>query len=217
MPPATTSIGSSSSSSRRKKKGTVLDKIVFAIRQLKDPGTRGSSRTAIAKYIKSECDYDNSNALKKAFKKGVDDNALVQTGQSFRVAKDPIIAKKEDGEDQLKIEDLTSSSSSKKSGASGNNDDASTIAQPGDVVTVAYKGTLDDGYEFDKATTFKFILGAGEVIKGWDLGITDMKVGSRRKLVVPSKLGYGKRGCKPDIPPNATLNFVVTLKGLKKR
>ena len=87
----------------------------------------------------------------------------------------------------------------------------------GDTVTVAYKGTLDDGYEFDKATKFTFVLGAGDVIKGWDLGIANMKVGGKRKLIVPSKLGYGKRGCKPDIPPNATLNFIVTLKGLKKR
>lgn len=195
-----------------KKKGTVLDKIVYAIRQLKDPGTKGSSRTAIAKYIKSEFDYDNTNALKKAFKKGVADEVLVQTGQSFRVAKDPVLQESE--EDQLKIEDLGSKKSAR---SEGNNDDFSTTAQSGDVVTVAYKGTLDDGYEFDSATKFTFVLGAGEVIKGWDLGIANMKVGGKRKLVVPSKLGYGKRGCKPDIPPNATLNFVVTLKGLKKR
>jgi FKBP-type peptidyl-prolyl cis-trans isomerase len=204
------------SSSKKKKCTTVLDKIVYAIRQLKDTGTKGSSRTAIAKYLKSECDYDNANALKKAFKKGVSDNVLVQTGQSFRVANDTIVEKQEAEEDKLKIEDLTSSSST-TAATLGESDDDSEAAQPGDVVTVAYKGTLDDGYEFDKATKFKFTLGAGEVIKGWDQGIANMKVGGRRKLVVPSKLGYGKRGCKPDIPPNATLNFVVTLKGLKKR
>ncbi len=200
MPPATS-----------KKKGTVLDKIVYSIRQLKDPGAKGSSRSSIAKFIKSEFDYDNSNALKKAFKKGVTDNVLVQTGQSFRVAKDPILEKEEAEGDQLKIEDLKTSSKS------DDDDDASETAQPGDTVTVAYKGTLDDGYEFDKATKFTFVLGAGDVIKGWDVGIANMKVGGKRKLVVPSKLGYGKRGCKPDIPPNATLNFIVTLKGLKKR
>lgn len=200
MPPATS-----------KKKGTVLDKIVYSIRQLKDPGAKGSSRSSIAKFIKSEFDYDNSNALKKAFKKGVTDNVLVQTGQSFRVAKDPILEKEEAEGDQLKIEDLKTSSKS------DDDDDTSETAQPGDTVTVAYKGTLDDGYEFDKATKFTFVLGAGDVIKGWDVGIANMKVGGKRKLVVPSKLGYGKRGCKPDIPPNATLNFIVTLKGLKKR
>ena len=205
MPPA----------SSKKKKGTVLDKIVDAIRQLKDPGTKGSSRTAIAKYIKSEYDYDNPNALKKAFRKGVACNVLVLTGQSFRVAKDPIIEKQEAEEDQLKIEDLKPSS--KTAASSGEKDDSQSTAQPGDIVTVAYQGTLDSGYEFDKATKFTFVLGIGEVIKGWDLGIANMKVGGKRKLVVPSKLGYGKRGCSPDIPPNATLNFVVSLKGLKKQ
>ena len=196
--------------------GTVLDKVVFAIRQLKDAGSKGSSRTAITKYIKSEYNYDNSNALKKAFKKGVADNVLVQTGQSFRVAEDPIIESDQNNdEEQLKIEDL-SSSGGKTTNDDNDDDDNNATARPGDTVTVAYKGTLDDGYEFDKATKFKFVLGAGDVIKGWDLGIANMKVGAKRKLIVPSKLGYGKRGCKPDIPPNATLNFIVTLKGLSK-
>lgn len=195
-------------SNSKKKKGTVLDKIVDAIRQLKDPGEKGSSRTAIAKYIKSEYEYDNANALKKAFKKGVADNVLVQTGQSFRVAKDPVIKNQDADEDQLKIEDLKTSSKSANS--------SEETAQPGDTVTVAYRGTLDNGYEFDKAAKFTFMLGAGDVIKGWDMGIANMKVGGKRKLVVPSKLGYGKRGCSPDIPPNATLNFVVKLKALEK-
>ena len=209
-------------SSKKKKGGTtVLDKIVFAVRQLKDPGSKGSSRTAITKYLKSECDYDNSNALKKAFKKGVQDNVLVQTGQSFRVAEDPVVENSTRDDEQLKIEDLPSSSAAVIDNNKDDDDDAkgdaSKTAEAGDVVTVAYRGTLDDGYEFDKASKFKFVLGAGEVIKGWDLGVANMKVGTKRMLTVPSKLGYGKRGCKPDIPPNATLNFVVTLKSLKKR
>jgi len=80
-------------------------------------------------------------------------------------------------------------------------------------VTVMYRGTLaTNGYMFDKAKNFTFVLGAGEVIKGWDLGIVGMKIGGSRKLVVPPKLGYGKRGCAPDIPGNATLHFSVTLK-----
>jgi len=54
-----------------------------------------------------------------------------------------------------------------------------------------------------------------QVIKGWDQGIDGMRVGEKRKLVVPSKLGYGKRGCKPDIPPNAVLYFEVSLKRIK--
>ena len=54
-----------------------------------------------------------------------------------------------------------------------------------------------------------------KVIKGWDLGIVGMKVGGKRKLFVPSKLGYGKRGASPEIPPNADLYFMVKLKQIK--
>lgn len=196
------------------KKGSVLDLIFFAIRQLKDPGPKGSSRAAIAKYIKSECEYDNAKAVQRALKKGVVDNLLIQTGQSFRVAEDPILEATEDEEDRLVVEDITKKKKSKTH--DDDEEDASQIAEPGDVVTVAYRGTLDSGYEFDKASKFEFVLGMGEVIKGWDKGIAKMKVGQKRKLTVPSKLGYGKRGCKPDIPPNATLNFIVQLKALKK-
>ena len=72
-------------------------------------------------------------------------------------------------------------------------------------------GTLDDGYQFDAGKKFTFELGAGDVIKGWDRGVLGMKRGETRKLVVPSKLGYGAKGSAPDIPPHATLHFTVTL------
>lgn len=85
-------------------------------------------------------------------------------------------------------------------------------AAPGDTVTVQYKGTLDDGTQFDAAQSFAFVLGAGDVIKGWDQGLVGMMVGGKRKLVVPSHLGYGKRGCAPDIPKDATLHFEITMK-----
>ena len=185
------------------KKSTALGKIVHAIRELKDPG-KGSSRTSICKYIKSEFEYSNTTALRLAFKKGVDNGTLIQTGQSFRVANDPVIGNGEK-EDTVQIENVKD----------GKGDEQ---ASAGNSVTVSYIGRLDnfeDGYQFDKASSFTFTLGAGEVIKGWDQGIDGMKVGGKRKLVVPSKLAYGKRGCKPDIPPNATLYFEVTLKKLE--
>mgnify|MGYP001145806012 CR=1 FL=1 len=78
-----------------------------------------------------------------------------------------------------------------------------------------YRGTLEDGTEFDAASRFDFTLGAGEVIKGWDKGIDGMRVGGKRKLIIPSKLGYGKRGSPPEIPPNATLVFDVELIAVK--
>ena len=62
---------------------------------------------------------------------------------------------------------------------------------------------------------FTFTLGAGEVIKGWDAGIEGMRVGQRRKLTIPPKLGYGKRGSPPEIPGDATLVFEVQLKAVK--
>ena len=91
------------------------------------------------------------------------------------------------------------------------------VAERGDTVTVQYAGTLQDKTKFDSAKSFEFVLGAGDVIKGWDQGLLGMAVGGKRKLVVPSHLGYGKRGCAPDIPPNATLYFDITMKKIVKR
>ena len=202
-----TATKTSKSTSNSMSTSTVIGKIIYAIRQLKEPGLKGSSRISILKYIKSEFNnYDNTTALKKAFKKAVVDKILIQNGQSFRVLNDPIIENDDTvaEEDRLIIEDIK-----------GKIESSSATASIGDTVTVAYKGTLDNGYMFDSANKFTFILGAGDVIKGWDQGIVNMKVGSKRKLIVPSKLGYGKRGCKPDIPPNSILHFIITLKKIE--
>ena len=87
-------------------------------------------------------------------------------------------------------------------------------AKAGDTITVNYKGTLTDGKQFDSSygkTPFKFKLGAGEVIQGWDQGFAGMKVGGKRKLTIPPDLGYGARGAGAAIPPNSTLVFDVEL------
>jgi FKBP-type peptidyl-prolyl cis-trans isomerase len=84
----------------------------------------------------------------------------------------------------------------------------------GKAAVVHYTGWLQDGTKFDSSvggTPFTFNVGGGQVIQGWDEGVPGMKVGGKRKLVLPSELGYGKNGAPPDIPPNATLVFEVEL------
>ncbi|OGM16063.1 peptidylprolyl isomerase [Candidatus Woesebacteria bacterium RBG_19FT_COMBO_42_9] len=107
----------------------------------------------------------------------------------------------EEKQNELKIEDLTV----------GTGDEA--VA--GKKVTVNYAGTLEDGTKFDssydRGAPFSFNLGAGEVIQGWDNGVAGMKVGGKRKLTIPSFLGYGERGAGDAIPPNSTLIFEIEL------
>ncbi|MER7953088.1 FKBP-type peptidyl-prolyl cis-trans isomerase [Streptomyces sp. NPDC096079] len=89
-------------------------------------------------------------------------------------------------------------------------------AKPGRVVRVHYVGvTFASGKEFDaswdRGEPFKFAVGGGRVIKGWDRGIRGMRVGGRREIVVPPRLGYGKQSPTPAIPAGSTLVFVVDL------
>ncbi|HEX5927833.1 MAG TPA: FKBP-type peptidyl-prolyl cis-trans isomerase [Solirubrobacterales bacterium] len=89
-------------------------------------------------------------------------------------------------------------------------------ARPGDEVTVQYVGVGYDSEEefdasWDRGEPFSFLLGGGEVIKGWDQGIVGMKVGGRRELTIPPNLAYGPTGSPPAIGPNETLIFVVDL------
>jgi FKBP-type peptidyl-prolyl cis-trans isomerase len=94
----------------------------------------------------------------------------------------------------------------------------------GNIAVVHYTGWLDQqgekGKKFDSSKDrnqpFEFVVGAGQVIKGWDEGVNGMKIGEKRVLVVPSQLGYGARGAGNVIPANATLIFEVELLSVKK-
>jgi peptidylprolyl isomerase len=93
-------------------------------------------------------------------------------------------------------------------------------AKQGDTVVMQYVGWgYANGKQFDaswdRGEPFTFTLGAGDVIKGWDKGIVGMRVGGRRKLVIPPDLGYGEAGAGPDIGPGETLIFIVDLQAIK--
>jgi peptidylprolyl isomerase len=95
--------------------------------------------------------------------------------------------------------------------------------QPGQTVTVQYTGWLyEDGQKgtkfdssLDRNRPFSFVLGAGQVIAGWDAGVATMHIGGKRTLIIPAQLGYGDRGAGGVIPPGATLIFDVELLGVK--
>lgn len=92
------------------------------------------------------------------------------------------------------------------------------LAQNGRPVTVHYTGWFTNGQKFDSSVDrnepFQFVLGAGQVIRGWDLGVARMKVGDKVKLTLPPDLAYGREGYPGAIPPNSTLVFEVELLGV---
>lgn len=97
------------------------------------------------------------------------------------------------------------------------------VAKSGDMVAMGYTGMLADGTVFDSnldpkfnhVEPFAFTLGAGQVIKGWDVGVAGMKVGEQRKLEIASDFAYGAEGVGDVIPPNASLTFIVELVAIK--
>ena len=147
--------------------------------------------------MKANFAQDNAAALRKALKQGVTKGDLVQDKQSFLVKGHEPTPAEVDPSERLQIDDVKE----------GNGAEAAS----GSTCKMSYVGTLEDGSQFDASKSFTFTIDAGEVIKGWDRGVKGMKVGGTRKLILGSKLGYGKRGAPPEIPPNATLLFTIKL------
>lgn len=172
----------------------VTMQVIEAIRTQKNP--KGSSLQAVKKYLKAEHDFENPTQLKKALKKALDDKKIENITKSSYGVPGEVYAPPADETVQI----------------SNDEEGSGAAAASGDTVTMSYKGTLEDGSEFDAADTFKFCIDEGTVIRGWDQGIKGMKVGGSRTLSIPPKLGYGKKGSLPEIPPNATLIFDVKLK-----
>lgn len=184
-----------SATNKKSKQSPMLSAIIQAIRSHKLP--QGSSAMKICNDLKDT--FPNDKLVKKTLKKAVENGELVQNKASYLVAGDPLY---EDTSEKVTIEEV--------SAGSGRG------VVKGDSVVIAYIGTLhDNGHEFDRGSTFAFQVGAGDVVKGMDAGVLGMQVGGRRKVTIPSTLGYGKRGSAPDIPPNATLVFDITLKTVK--
>ena len=111
----------------------------------------------------------------------------------------------EGGVSQLKIEDILEGVGSE--------------VENGNTISVHYTGTLVDGTKFDSSLDrnepFSFTIGEGAVIAGWDKGILGMKVGGKRRLIIPPQLAYGEEGAQDVIPPNSTLIFEVELLDIK--
>jgi len=93
-------------------------------------------------------------------------------------------------------------------------------AENGDTLSAHYVGALQDGTVFDESygrgQPIQFVLGSGQLIQGWDIGLVGMKEGGKRRLVIPPELGYGAQGAGGVIPPNATLSFEIELVSVQK-
>ena len=173
---------------------TALDKLVDVVTELADP--EGASRVAIQKRMTTKYPEVKANFLKKALADGLKKGKLIPGTSSSRFA----VA----GQVLEAVERPQVTKTIIKEGTGPE-------CAEGDTVDMAYVGKLTDGSVFDKASHFTFQIKGGDVIKGWDQGVVGMKVGEKARLVVPPSLGYGKRGALPEIPPDSTLDFTITL------
>lgn len=161
-----------------KKPTTYLGFVEDAILSLEE--AEGSSRQAIAKHIKAAFGKEDAPALKRALKAGVAKGVLERCGARFKKVGVEFASTKP----TVEVEDLR--------------DGEGPFARSGDTVEMTYEGTLaDTGERFDGGEGFTFTIDGGEVIKGWDQGVKGMRLGGKRRLRVPSALGYGRVRLRP--------------------
>ncbi|KAJ3030185.1 UNVERIFIED_CONTAM: hypothetical protein HDU68_009826 [Siphonaria sp. JEL0065] len=166
--------------------------VIEAIRALKAPN--GSSPAALAKHLKDKLIADD---IKKVLKAGIESKTFTKIKASYIVTDDP------------RYEDMAEKVTWEEFG--GNTDADAKRVKKGNTITITYIGTLkQSGAEFDKGD-LEFLVGGGEVIRGFDLAVLGMAVGDRRVAQIPASFGYGKRGSPPEIPGNADLVFDITL------
>lgn len=178
----------------KKEHGPVLTKVVEAIRGLQSHC--GSSIKAIIKEMKKNDDAFDEAKVKAVVKEAAASGILLKQKASFLVAGDPLY---EDLSDKVTITELELGKENGKE------------VKKGDTIKIRYRGTLAaNGDEFDKGD-LKFQVFGGEVVKGFDHSVLGMKIGGKRKCLIPASLGYGKRGSPPEIPPNADLVFDIDL------
>ena len=158
------------------------------------PVAQAVVRAAVAAPLELDPDDPNPTLITMAQTPSTADSSADALGGSLSAAKERTT------ESGLRITDLEEGTGAE--------------ARAGQLVTVHYRGTLTNGKEFDTSYgrgPFSFPLGGGRVIRGWDEGVAGMKVGGKRRLVIPPDLAYGERGAGGVIPPNATLIFEVEL------
>ena len=191
------------SAAKKPRAKTVIEKVVHVIRYFKSAS--GSSMKAITSQLsKAEEEggflLQNESVVKKAVKKAVLEGILIQNKASYLVAGDETYP---DLSEKVEIEVL-------KPGKGGD------PVKKGSNVVISYKGTLkSNGKSFDSSNSFSFEVCAGDVIKGMDQGVMGMTVGEKRRVTIPSSLGYGKRGSGPEIPPNSDLVFEFALNSVQ--
>ena len=210
---ATASAGSVPTATQHvlKKSATVLQRVVFALRQLGS----ASSHLAVIKACAAHCEYDNAKLIRKTIKTGLASGALqVSERSSAKVWVGGEVEPAPEEQIDVSIQDESRG--------------AGPAVKSGDIVAIDYELFLAPETSASAATempamttaglarvekgkSFSFTQGAGDVIKGMDRGVLGMCLGGKRTVLVPWQLGYGKRGSGPDVPPCSDLLFKITL------